>query len=140
MPATSAIELARTRLLSTLAGLQSTLPPWRFHRYPPTEVVSPCVWIDYPTITHESPWVVASFPIVIGLDGADHAQAAAFDFAVAHIWDALNSTEDCTVSLAAPWARDIGGPSSRLYVITVAVDISADTLCLNPLYTESATA
>lgn len=136
----SALEVARTRLLAAMTAIQSDLPPWRFHRYPPTEVVSPCVWIDYPTVTRESPWVVASYPIVIALDGSDHAQAVAFDYAVAQIWDALNMTEDVSVSLAAPWARDIGGPSSRLYVITADVDISADTLCLMPLHTDSATA
>lgn len=137
MPAASAIEVARQRILDALLG--ASLPPWRVHKYPPQNVASPCIWIDFPTLGRAAPWVSAEFPIVIALDGSDQAQASSFDYAVAQIWDALNATEDVAAQTAAPWARDIGGTAARLYVITALADLSADVLCLAPLHTESAT-
>lgn len=130
---TSAIDTARNLLADTIVNAVGVLPGWRVHRYPPTSVASPCIWVDVPSLQLVPDSIVAEWAVVLVIDGQTAAQVMAFDFAVAALWDALNLLDDVVVMSAYPGARDIGGPTQRAYVLTVATYLSLVPLCPTPL-------
>jgi hypothetical protein len=131
--ATSAIEEARNRLADAVLGAVALLPAWRVHRYPPSSVVSPCVWVDMPSLQTIPDAVIAEFSVVLVIDGQEPAQVRAFDLALAALYDALNRLDAVAVMNAYPGAKDIGGPTQRTYALTVTAYLRHDPLCFLPL-------
>lgn len=132
MPYTSVIAERRQALVDIIVlGLADEgLPPWRVHAYPPTTVASPCIWVDMPQLDVRPPHVIAEFPVVLHVDGADQVQLRQFDLVVARVWDALQTFDaDTAPTAAVTRAADIGGPTARRYVITATSILRGLVLC-----------
>ena len=131
MATVSLIEERRREIAAAITqGLQQDgWQPWRVHAYPPTQVAAPCIWVDMPQLTVTPPYMLAEFPVVLHLDGADQAQLLAFDMVVARVWDAIQVVRDTAPTTAITKTADVGGPSARRYVITVQSVLASEVLC-----------
>ena len=124
---------ARQLLLDAL----STVLDGRVNGYPLTRGarhVAPYTWIDQPTVVREtrgrSTFVVATFPVSVIYDGADHAQVAGLDETVARIWDVCEVTPGVEPVDAVPIDRPVdNGITLRGCDLRVAVVITSRTLC-----------
>ena len=125
---------ARQALVDALAvvleGRVGAYPPPKNARH-----VAPYVWIDQPTVTRQTIGrptnvVVATFPVSVVYDGADHAQVAGLDEVVARIWDIAEVTAGMEPVAANPIDRPVdSGVTLRGCDVQVAVTITARTLC-----------
>ena len=132
MAVTSQVEVRRRQITDAIVAAfleNDGLPPWRVHAYPPSQVVSPCVWVDMPALRVEPPHMIAEFPVVLQLDGDDQAQVLAFDLVTAVVWDAIQVVDDTAPVSAATLAADVGGPRARRYVITATSVLAGQVLC-----------
>ena len=117
-------------LQAVLAGRVSAYPLPRSARH-----VAPYVWIDQPTVSRETRGtatvvVVATFPVSVIYDGADHAQVAGLDELVARIWDVAEVTPAMEPIEARPVDRPVdAGVTLRGCDVQIAVTITARTLC-----------
>ena len=96
--------------------------------------VAPYAWIDQPVVTRQvqgrSTFTVATFPVSIIYDGADHTQVAGLDEMVARIWDVAELTAGMEPVDAFPTDRPVdSGVTLRGCDVRVAVTITARTLC-----------
>jgi hypothetical protein len=129
----SEIESTRHALADAIVTAVSLLPAWRVHRYPPSSVVSPCVYLDMPSLQLLPDGVSAEWPVTLVIDGAAPAQLQSFDLAIAALWDSLSTLDEVLVTAAYPGAKDVGGPSQRIYTLTVVTFLTHRPLCLLPL-------
>jgi len=146
------LTLARTALHQALRDLFATLAeaalladpehvagwyPDRAHLHVPRQLVTPCGWVEVPTV-HQSPTaqaaaLSATFPVFVALDGEDRAQAEMQDQVLAYGFDALdrvtvNGTK-ITVQTAGPGEVDVGGVTARGIVFSVQVRLLVRTFC-----------
>jgi hypothetical protein len=109
----------------------------RAHLHVPRQVVTPCGWIEVPTV-HQAPDAAsakqsATFQVFVALDGEDRAQAEAQDLVLSRGWDNLagvkvNGTR-VTVQTAGPGEVDVGGSTVRGVVFSVQVGLMRSTWC-----------
>ena len=120
--------------------------PDRAHLHVPRQLVTPCGWVEVPTV-HQSPTaqaaaLSATFPVFVALDGEDRAQAEMQDQVLAYGFDALdrvtvNGTK-ITVQTAGPGEVDVGGVTARGIVFSVQVRLLVRTLCVQSIVPASA--
>jgi len=114
----------------------------RVGRYPPPQVVAPCVWVEQSSGAVDTVGTaatglvdVATFPVQVVYDGADRAQVAGLDELIARVWDAARTVGEPVRWTAGP--VDAGGPNLRATVVEVEMRIGARTLCgSSPMTTE----
>jgi hypothetical protein len=111
--------------------------PDRAHLHIPRQVVTPCGWVEIPTV-HQAPDAAsaklsATFPVFVALDGEDRAQAQMQDQVLARGWDALAAVKvnnlRVTVQTAGPGEIDVGGTTQRGIVFSVQVGLMRSTWC-----------
>ena len=109
----------------------------RAHAHLPRQVVTPCGWIEVPTV-HQAPDAAsarlsATFPVFVALDGEDRAQAEAQDQVLSRGWDHLSAVKvhqlRVTVQTAGPGEVDVGGATVRGIVFSVQVGLMRSTWC-----------
>jgi len=122
----SAIADARTALHVELVAA-FTVTPWRVHRTTPAMVTAPSVWIDSVSLDTDGPFVVATFPIVIVVDGAVRPQVEALDDKLALVWTVAERVG--LPQTARPQSLDVGGASLRAHTLDVQIPLDARTLC-----------
>jgi hypothetical protein len=139
------LDDAQTRLYTALSGVLDEpfqieehrlvgFSNGRVSKYPPPQVVAPCVWIEQAT---GSIGVVGTtvtglidqvrFPVTIVYDGADRAQVAGLNELVSRVWDAARTVGEPIAFTPGP--VDVGGPNLRSTVVDVEMRIGARTLC-----------
>ena len=120
--------------------------PDRAHPHVPRQVVTPCTWVEVPTV-HQSPdaasrAVSATFPVFVALDGEDQAQAVMQDQVLARGWDAITAASvpgtRVTVQTAGPGEVDVGGATVRGIVFSVQVGLMRSTWCSTTIVPASA--
>ena len=133
-----------SRLTDTRATLVDALrngdvlPEWRVHERPPDNVVTPCVWVDVPSVNRTdigsrgATTLVGTWQVMLLVDGADSAQVALLDEGPARAWDAIDALPMTDVMGMSPRSFDVGGPRTRGMVLTVEVSLMARTLCPPP--------
>lgn len=111
--------------------------PDRAHLHVPRQVVTPCGWVEVPTV-HQAPDAAsarqsATFPVFVALDGEDRAQAEAQDLVLSRGWDHLAGVKvnglRVTVQTAGPGEVDVGGTTVRGIVFSVQVGLMRSTWC-----------
>lgn len=124
------LSRARTRLYDALV-LGAGAPSWRVHRTSPATIAAPSIWLDSVELTLDvgtnGALIVATFPVILVVDGAQRRQIEELDDVVARVWTAALSVGEPTSS--RPQTLDVGGPSLRAQAIAVDVLIEARTLC-----------
>ena len=151
---TAARAALHQALRATFAALAAAEPddsvagwhPDRAHPHIPRQLVTPCGWVEVPTV-HQSPDAAgrsqsATFPVFVALDGEDQAQAVMQDQVLARGWDALtavtvNGTR-VTVQTAGPGEIDVGGTTQRGIVFSVQVGLLRSTWCSQTIVPASA--
>jgi hypothetical protein len=111
--------------------------PGRVQPYPrdKTRYVAPAIWIEQAAINRalvgtRTITAIASFPVYIVMDGANHAQVAGHDDIVAQVWDACATVTRGEPQSARPTEVDIGsGNTLRATVVTAEITLEAITLC-----------
>jgi hypothetical protein len=109
----------------------------RAHPHLPRQVVTPCGWIEVPTVhqapDQRGPRLSATFPVFVALDGEDRAQAEAQDLVLSRGWDHLARVKvaglQATVQTAGPGEVDVGGATVRGIVFSVQVGLMRSTWC-----------
>lgn len=111
--------------------------PDKAHAHVPRQVITPCGWVDVPTV-HQAPDAAsarsaATFPVFVALDGEDQAQAVAQDLVLSRGWDHLAAVQvnglRVTVQTAGPGEVDVGGATARGIVFSVQVGLMRSTWC-----------
>jgi hypothetical protein len=102
--------------------------------YFPGSITPPCGWIDAATVSRQGAGVIATFPIVLAVDGTDRGQLRRLDAAQAAGWELLSAARLPNGSLidlltVGPQDIDLGGISTRGVVFSAQVGIAARTLC-----------
>ena len=119
------------------AALVPALPAGRVSQFPPSQLVSPAVYIDTPAGSIQSEgrgqFLVATFPVVVVADGAPVPQAASVDDLIALVWDFASAAG--TPSGWFSYPLDVGGASLRAATVSVDVPLIGRTLCDPPLNT-----
>jgi hypothetical protein len=109
----------------------------RAHAHLPRQVVTPCGWVEVPTV-HQAPDAAgprqsATFPVFVALDGEDRAQAEAQDLVLSRGWDHLSRVKvnglRVTVQTAGPGEVDVGGTTVRGVVFSVQAGLMRPTWC-----------
>jgi hypothetical protein len=136
----SRVSDARTALYDALTAAMAPLP-WRSHRVTPAQVVAPAVWLEsvelVATTVETISVTVATFPVVIVVDGLERRQIEELDDLIARMWDAVR-TAGGEPSSSRPVSLDVGGPNLRAQVIRVEYELVAATLCGGELVTAGA--
>lgn len=144
----NALDDARTLLHGEIAATFVAVG-WsaeRVDRYPLLTPLTPGGWVDAATLSAQGAGLVATFPIVLTVDGNDRTQVKRLDALLAIAWQRLEALkipaelrlqEGSTVQpmTAGPEQLDIGGPTLRSLTLVVQVPISPRTLCPTALTT-----
>lgn len=142
---TAARAALHQALRATFAALAAAEPddsvagwhPDRAHLHVPRQPVTPCGWVEVPTV-HQAPDAAsaklsATFPVFVALDGDDRSQAEAQDRVQAFGWDALRAVKvnglQVTVQTSGPGEIDVGGATQRGIVFSVQVGLMRSTWC-----------
>lgn len=135
----SEITDARNALHGQLVRyVADVLAPERVHRYVPTIVATPCLWIGQPGVTVQdlgSPGArvrVVRFGVYALADGYEPEQCAMLDELVARVWDAAHDLRLAEPIVSVPQPVDIGGTTQRAVVTDVGVTTLASSLCGRP--------
>lgn len=111
--------------------------PDKAHLHVPREVVTPCGWVEVPTL-HQAPTANAgstgaTFQVFVALDGEDQTQARMQDQVLARGWDIFSAVKlqgvNVTVQTAGPGEIDVGGTTARGVVFSVLVRLQRHTWC-----------
>jgi hypothetical protein len=137
----SAIGEARAALHARLVdGCSALVGATHVHRWVPTQLVTPAVWIGSPALTQRdvgNPGVVltiVSFPVYASTDGVPPSQAWLLDELIAAVWDASLGPLAEPID-ASPQPVDVGGGTLRASLIEVDVTVAARTLCTPDIHT-----
>jgi hypothetical protein len=147
LPAT-ALDDARTVLHGALAAA-FTAVGWnadRVDRYPLMTPIVPGGWVDAATVSRQGAGLVATFPLVVTVDGNERTQVQRLDALVTIAWgnltavkipDGLRLSTGSTVDVmtAGPEQLDIGGPTVRSVTIVAQVSLAPRTFCPPELVT-----
>lgn len=114
-----------------IADALDAVLPGRSELAPRTDEVGASFWVDVPTLapdrTPNPRHIHADFPVHLAVDGADKAQVAALNDAVAKAFDALDRLRLCWPMSARPVAVTADG--YRAVVITVRRVLTARGFC-----------
>lgn len=129
-------ELLHAALVDLFVGVGWS--PERADAYPPATIRTPGAWVDAPTLSPQGHGLVATFPIVVGVDGTDRGQLKRLDAVIAAGWQALERVTLPNGAVArlvtvGPDDLDLGTITGRAVVFSVALDLTARTLCPEPL-------
>lgn len=142
MPA-NALDDARALLHAELVAAFARVgfEPERVDLYPPAPVRIPSAWVDLPTLSSQGAGLVATFPLIVAVDGTVREQVRRLDALTAIVWERLRAL---TIPSDAPrLARgstlqlltaglddlDLGSANARAVTVTVQVPIAPRTLC-----------
>lgn len=126
----SQLDVTRLALKDTIVGAAiPELAATHVTAYPPSQLVSPAVYVDMPRVYVGELGTMADWPVIVVYDGDDWAQMLSLDTAVATLWDAINAVDGWEVADASPVPRDVGGTSQRSYALTVTTFLTYDVLC-----------
>jgi hypothetical protein len=108
--------------------------PGRAEKYPPPTIRVPGGWVDAPTLSEQGQGLVATFPLIVGVDGTDAKQVERLDAILAVVWELLDRAKLGNGSALSPLTAgpddlDLGGPTARALTITAQVPIAPRTLC-----------
>ena len=135
----TAVSDARTRLYDAVVAELAEFP-WRVHRVTPAQIAAPTVYLDSVELFVDRSTgpglIVATFPVVMIVDGTVRAQVEALDDLVARVWSALLGI-GADPTDARPYALDVGGPSLRAQGVRADVMLQALTLCAPTLVSAS---
>lgn len=130
----NAIEKGRADIVAKLAGI---LDEGRIHRYAPSTVAAPCIYIGTPRLSVRevggAPMTYATYPVTAVVDGAKEAQLPELDRLAAEVW-----TRSWTVGSpvgSSPFLPDSGTsiPSTnRGLTIDIDLRIGTKGLCDSP--------
>lgn len=129
------VSAARSSLWDVLRNALDPTP-WRAHKYPPAQVVAPCIFIGTtPDLAQDvrgtpgATFTIATFPITAVFDGADERQVAGLDDMQCLVWDAVLAV-GANPRSATPGRLNVGGPTLRSVVIDAEFVLLATTLCI----------
>jgi hypothetical protein len=123
----------------------------RVHALPLLPAPVPGGWVDLPTVSTQGAGVVATFPLVIAVDGARAEQIRRLDALTAIVWERLRAV---TIPTDAPRLSrgstlqlltaglddlDLGTANARAVTVTVQVPIAPRTLCPTALTEQETT-
>ena len=135
-PPANALAEARELLHAALVRVFEAVgwSPERATAYPSLTINTPGGWVDAPTLSKQGHGLVATFPIVVAVDGNDRGQVARVDAVIAAGWEALENTRAANgavvdVLTAGPDDIDIGGPTTRAVTFSAQIAVAARTLC-----------
>lgn len=127
------------------AELEATLARvgWagRADKYPPSAIRTPGAWVDAATVSTQGNGTIATFPLVIGVDGTDRDQVRRLDALLAIVWERLEAVTvpqgharlvagtRLAVLTGGPDDLDLGIANARALSITVQCPIRPRTLC-----------
>jgi hypothetical protein len=127
---------ARQRLHKALSPI---LAEGRVHPLPPSQIVSPCIYIETPvgslSVQGQATLVTANFPVVIVVDGDQKSQVLTLDELIARVWDAIRTVDRGNPTSWSPGSLDVGGVSQRSATVIAEIVITARTLCDPPIVT-----
>jgi hypothetical protein len=133
----SHLDDARQRLFE---GLKTVLPDGRVSKTTPSSVVAPAVWIETPSLSERaqgnSTFIVATFPVMMAVDGDQRVQVLTLDELTARVWDASRIERGNPVS-SSPSTIDVGGPNLRAATVNVDIVIVSRNLCNTPIVEEA---
>lgn len=139
-PPSNAIADARAVLHAALVAAfrRCGWSPERAEAYPPATIRTPGGWVDAATVSRQGHGVIASFPIVVAVDGTERGQLERLDAVQAAAWELLSAARLPNGSLvdlltAGPDDVDLGGFTTRAVVFSAQVSIAARTLCPSAL-------
>lgn len=139
-PPSNAIADAREALHGALvkAFERCGWSPERAQPYSPATIAAPMGWVDAATVSRQGHGLIATFPVVVAVDGTDRGQLKRLDAVQAATWELLTATRLPNGSLvdlltAGPDDVDLGGFTTRAVVFTAQVSIAARTLCPSAL-------
>lgn len=125
---------ARTRLHAALVPI---LPDGRVHKFAPSSVVSPCIYLDAAAgsvVTQGSTTMLrAVFPVVAIADGDTNPQGLTLDDLTAQIWDRARLAGISNAVSWSPGNVDVGGVNQRSVTVVVEMFVTARTLCDPPI-------
>lgn len=142
---------ARDALAGALRDLFAELG-WgaeRVDRWPPRQPVSPAAWPDVPTLSRQpdpsgTEAVVATWPLVVTVDGEEQAQVQQQDLLLSRGWDLLAAVTlpgqarvRFRVQTVGPAEVDVGGAVVRGVVFSVQVRLLVRTLCPQRITSDS---
>lgn len=123
------IDEVRALITAALGGNVLGLPDERVHARPPAQLVTPCVFVDMPTVTPHPLGMSISLPVFVAFDGHEQHQTQSMDWVVARAWDVLSDVDPCRVDSAAPGQVDVGGVVTRCVRFDVVAVLAVKTLC-----------
>lgn len=141
------LDDARAALFEALQLVWTALgwPADRATAWPPRQLVTPCAWVDVPTL-HQAPTesaraMAATYPVVFLTDGAQESQVILQDRLLAHAWDQLDAVKvgqhRVTVQSAGPEDIEVApGSFVRGLAIRVQLPLATQTLCSQKLARE----
>jgi len=139
-PPGNAIAEAREVLHAALvkAFARCGWSPERAEPYSPATIRTPGGWVDAATVSRQGHGMIATFPIVVSVDGTDRGQLKRLDAVQAAGWELLSAARLPNGSLvdllaAGPDDVDLGGFTTRAVVFSAQVTIAARTLCPSAL-------
>jgi hypothetical protein len=141
MPA-NALDDLRTLLHGELEATLARVG-WggRADAYPPATIRTPGAWVDVATVSSQGQGAIATFPLVLAVDGTDADQVRRLDALLAIVWErllALKVPADAPrlprgallqLLTGGPDDLDLGGINTRALSITVQCPIAPRTLC-----------
>jgi hypothetical protein len=117
---------------------------WQAERvdlYPPAPVRVPSGWVDVATLSTQGQGAVATFPLIVAVDGTVRGQVERLDAITSALWErlfALTIPQDAprlprgsTLQLLTAGLDDLdlGVASARAVTLTVQVPIAPRTMC-----------
>lgn len=110
----------------------------RAEAYSPATIRTPGGWVDAATLSRQGHGLIATFPIVVAVDGTERGQLKQLDAVQAAAWELLSAVRTENGSLvdllsAGPDDVDLGGFTTRGVVFSAQVAIGARTLCPSAL-------
>ena len=136
------IAVARDRLHAQLVKYTATVPGWspeRVHRYTPTIIASPTMWIGQPgtsivlTGSAGGRVRVVTFGVFIVPDGYEPKQCELLDELVARVAEAVYNLHGAEDAGALPQSVDVGGTTVRAVVHDVSLTVFAHSFCPSAL-------
>jgi hypothetical protein len=139
----NALADARALLLGELVAVFARVgwEPERARELPLLPVPVPGGWVDVPTVSTQGQGTVATFPIIVAVDGAHAEQVKRLDAITAALWerlyafripdDAPRLPRGSTLQLLTAGLDDLdlGSANARAVTLTVQIPLAPRTLC-----------
>lgn len=108
--------------------------PERARRLPLFPVVVPGGWVDAATVSRQGHGIVATFPLILAVDGTDEKQVERLDALTAILWELLYAAKfrGAAVDVLTAGLDDLdlgAGVNTRAVTVTAQVPLAVRTLC-----------